>query len=164
MLENGLCRCIDDTAGEREMYGVPGVVALYSTGHRFVVLRQGQPGCPQDGGGYDPPLGLGIDRSCSNCLGHSDRTLDGYRVSGDGPAFHRLANRVRYRRFDLDAWAAERRTTTTIEADRQAQNGTTLVITHTMPNGRIQFSWLNIHIPRHLFQYLNNNIVMQCKT
>ena len=33
------------------------------------------------------------------------RTLDGYRVSGDGLAFHRFGNRVRYRRSDLDAWA-----------------------------------------------------------
>ena len=51
-------------------------------------------------------------------LGLSRRTLDGYRVSGDGPAFHRFGNRVRYRRPDLDAWAAERRATTTAEADR----------------------------------------------
>ncbi|MCY4480946.1 MAG: hypothetical protein OXB97_13740 [Rhodospirillales bacterium] len=46
------------------------------------------------------------------------RTLDGYRVSGNGPAFHRFGNRVRYRRSDLDAWAAKRRATTTAEADR----------------------------------------------
>ena len=51
-------------------------------------------------------------------LGLSRRTLDGYRVSGDGPAFHRFGNRVRYRRADLDAWAARRRATTTAEADR----------------------------------------------
>ena len=34
------------------------------------------------------------------------------------PAFHRFGNRVRYRRADLDAWAARRRATTTAEADR----------------------------------------------
>ena len=51
-------------------------------------------------------------------LGLSPRTLDGYRVSGDGPAFHRFGNRVRYCRPDLDAWAAKRRATTTAEADR----------------------------------------------
>ena len=51
-------------------------------------------------------------------LGLSRRTLDGYRVSGAGPAFHRFGNRVRYRRADLDAWAARRRATTTAEADR----------------------------------------------
>ena len=39
-------------------------------------------------------------------------------MSGDGPAFHRFGNRVRYRRPDLDAWAARRRATTTAEAYR----------------------------------------------
>ena len=51
-------------------------------------------------------------------LGLSRRTLDGYRVSGDGPAFHRFGNRVRYRMSDLDDWAAKRRATTTAEADQ----------------------------------------------
>ena len=57
-------------------------------------------------------------RSAGDYLGLSHRTLDGYRVSGDGPAFHRFGNRVRYRRSDLDDWAANRRATTTAEADR----------------------------------------------
>ena len=48
----------------------------------------------------------------------SPRTLDGHRVSGEGPAFHRFGNRVRYRTSDLDLWAAGRRATTTAEADR----------------------------------------------
>ena len=48
----------------------------------------------------------------------SPRTLDGYRVSGEGPAFHRFGNQVRYRRSDLDLWAAGRRATATAEADR----------------------------------------------
>ena len=51
-------------------------------------------------------------------LALSPRTLEGYRVSGGGPAFHRFGNRVRYRRSDLDAWAAKRRATTTAQADR----------------------------------------------
>ena len=51
-------------------------------------------------------------------LGLSPRTLEGYRVSGGGPAFHRFGNRVRYRRSDLDAWAGTRRATTTAQADR----------------------------------------------
>ncbi len=51
-------------------------------------------------------------------LGLSHRTLEGYRVSGGGPHFHRFGNRVRYRRSDLDAWAAERRAGTTAQADR----------------------------------------------
>ena len=64
-----------------------------------------------DGGFFDT-------RRAAAYLGLSARTLDGYRVSGDGPAFHRFGNRVRYRRPDLDAWAAKRRATTTAEADR----------------------------------------------
>ena len=59
-------------------------------------------------------------RRAANYLGLSHRTLDGYRVSGDGPAFHRFGNRVRYHRSDLDEWAAKRRATTTAEADRLA--------------------------------------------
>ena len=51
-------------------------------------------------------------------LGLSPRTLEGYRVSGGGPDFHRFGNRVRYRRSDLDGWAAKRRATTTAQADR----------------------------------------------
>ena len=51
-------------------------------------------------------------------LGLSNRTLDGYRVSGAGPAFHRFGNRVRYLKSDLDSWALDRRATTTAEADR----------------------------------------------
>ena len=59
-------------------------------------------------------------RRAAAYLGLSHRTLDGYRVSGEGPAFHRFGNRVRYRRSDLDLWAANRRATTTAEADRLA--------------------------------------------
>ena len=57
-------------------------------------------------------------RRAAAYLGLSLRTLDGYRVSGDGPAFHRFGNRVRYRRSDLDEWAAKRRATKTAEANR----------------------------------------------
>ena len=57
-------------------------------------------------------------RRAAAYLGLSPRTLEGYRVSGAGPAFHRFGNRVRYLRSDLDAWAGMRRATTTAEADR----------------------------------------------
>ena len=57
-------------------------------------------------------------RRAVDYLGLSPRTQDGYRVSGDGPAFHRFGNRVRYRRADFDDWAAKRRATTTAEADK----------------------------------------------
>ena len=59
-------------------------------------------------------------RRAADYLSLSHRTLDGYRVSGAGPVFHRFGNRVRYRRSDLDEWAAKRRATTTAEADRLA--------------------------------------------
>ena len=55
-------------------------------------------------------------RAAAAWLGLSHRTLEGYRVSGGGPDFHRFGNRVRYRRSDLDAWAAERRASTTAQA------------------------------------------------
>ena len=38
-------------------------------------------------------------------LGLSRRTLNRYRVSGDGPMYLRFGNRVRYVREDLDEWA-----------------------------------------------------------
>ena len=46
-------------------------------------------------------------------LGLSRRTLDRYRVTGAGPAFHKFGNSVRYRRTDIEAWADERRQTST---------------------------------------------------
>ena len=48
-------------------------------------------------------------------LGLSARTLRRYRVTGDGPVFHRFGARVRYRREDLDAWAAARRRLSTVD-------------------------------------------------
>ncbi len=74
--------------------------------------HEGETGMSKDEGGFL------TTRGAAGYLGLSHRTLDGYRVSGGGPAFHRFGNRVRYRRSDLDAWAAKRRATTTSEADR----------------------------------------------
>ncbi len=48
-------------------------------------------------------------REAAAWLGLSPRTLDRYRVSGDGPAFHRFGSRVRYLAADLEAWASARR-------------------------------------------------------
>ena len=42
-------------------------------------------------------------------LGLSPRTLDRYRVTGEGPVFFRFGRLVRYRGEDLAAWAAGRR-------------------------------------------------------
>ena len=41
-------------------------------------------------------------RRAAEYLGLSARTLDRYRVSGDGPVFHRFGGRVRYACADLD--------------------------------------------------------------
>lgn len=42
-------------------------------------------------------------------LSLSPRTLEQYRRTGEGPAFHRFGSRVRYLDEDLDEWAAARR-------------------------------------------------------
>ncbi len=52
-------------------------------------------------------------REVAAFLGLSPRTLDRYRVTGDGPPFHRFGNRVRYARADVEAWAAARRVRST---------------------------------------------------
>ena len=46
-------------------------------------------------------------------VGLSHRTLRRYRVTGEGPLYYRLGGRVRYRRDDLDAWAAKRQEAST---------------------------------------------------
>ena len=48
-------------------------------------------------------------RKAAAALGLSPRTLDRYRETGAGPAYHRFGQRIVYRRADLDAWAAARR-------------------------------------------------------
>ena len=48
-------------------------------------------------------------REASAFLGLSPRTLDRYRVTGEGPAFFKFGSRVRYLKADLEAWAQARR-------------------------------------------------------
>ena len=48
-------------------------------------------------------------REAAERLGLSTRTLDRYRVSGDGPVFLKFGGRVRYLLEDLDAWVRTRR-------------------------------------------------------
>jgi len=63
-------------------------------------------------------------REAAAWLGLSPRTLDRYRVSGDGPAFHRFGGRVRYLAADLDGWASARRRLSTSDdgtAGREAK-------------------------------------------
>ena len=48
-------------------------------------------------------------------LGLSAKTLARYRVTGEGPVFHRFGNRIRYRRTALDAWADARERVSTVD-------------------------------------------------
>ena len=48
-------------------------------------------------------------REAARFLGLSNRTLDRYRVTGEGPVFHRFGTRIRYAQADLEKWAAARR-------------------------------------------------------
>lgn len=48
-------------------------------------------------------------RKAAAALGLSPRTLDRYRETGRGPAYHRFGQRIVYRRDDLEDWAARRR-------------------------------------------------------
>ena len=48
-------------------------------------------------------------REAAAVLKLSFRTLDRYRVNGEGPAFHKFGGKVVYGRFDLEAWAKARR-------------------------------------------------------
>ncbi len=48
-------------------------------------------------------------REAAAFLGLSPRTLDRYRVSGEGPVFHKFGSSVRYARSDLQSWAEARR-------------------------------------------------------
>lgn len=50
-------------------------------------------------------------------LGISTRTLERYRVAGDGPRFVKMGRLVRYRADDLDAWLAGRARSSTSERD-----------------------------------------------
>ena len=43
------------------------------------------------------------------------------RFSGDGPPFHKFGNRVRYLRTDVEAWAAERRYSSTSDEGGSAR-------------------------------------------
>ena len=54
-------------------------------------------------------------REASAWLGLSPKTLERYRVSGEGPDFHKLGARVRYLLEDLEEWASARRWTSTTE-------------------------------------------------
>ena len=76
-------------------YGLQAVFAPWTDDHRGV-------------GRLDESTFLTV-RETAALLGFSPRTLDGYRVTGDGPAFHKFGSRVLYARFDLEAWVRAKR-------------------------------------------------------
>ena len=43
-------------------------------------------------------------QQAAGILGLSAKTLARYRVTGEGPVFHRFGNRIRYLRDDLKVW------------------------------------------------------------
>ena len=73
----------------------------------------------------DTPTQYMGTREAAAVLGLSPRTLDRYRVTGEGPAFHKFGTRIRYARTDLKDWAAKRRRTSTSDdgGDDDSGNG-----------------------------------------
>ena len=66
-----------------------------------------------------PSAGQGLDtREAAAWLGLSPKTLERYRVSGEGPDFQKFGSRVRYLLTDLEKWASTRRWTSTSEERR----------------------------------------------
>ena len=61
--------------------------------------------------------GLLNNREAAEYLGLSVRTMNRYRVTGDGPPYYRLGNRVRYVRAELDEWVTGSRRTSTSDDD-----------------------------------------------
>ena len=57
-------------------------------------------------------------REAAAWLGLSPKTLERYRVSGEGPHFHRFGSRVRYLLADIEAWASARRRVSMSEEGR----------------------------------------------
>ena len=57
------------------------------------------------------------NREAAEYLGLSVRTMNRYRVTGDGPPYYRLGGRVRYVRAELDEWVTGSRRTSTSDED-----------------------------------------------
>ena len=56
-------------------------------------------------------------------LGLSARTLDRYRINGEGPPYYKFGQRVRYARNDVDDWARACRRYCTSDDDDGNGNG-----------------------------------------
>lgn len=62
------------------------------------------------------PLLLPVE-DAAEWLGLSASYMNKLRVSGDGPAFHKIGRRVLYRRNDLEQWLNSRRFANTSQAE-----------------------------------------------
>ena len=105
-------------------------MAANATGEEILIIRERLAGVPDpfdgtwDAAGEPEAAGDADERAEENYLntreaaawlGLSPRTLEHYRVSGEGPDFHKSGARVRYLLEDLDKWASARRWTSTSE-------------------------------------------------
>ncbi len=52
-------------------------------------------------------------RQAAEYLNLSPRTMEGFRVRGGGPEFHKFGRKVLYRSDDLELWAESRKRTST---------------------------------------------------
>lgn len=57
-------------------------------------------------------------REAAEFLGFSTSTISKLRCRGDGPAYHRVHRRIRYRHADLVAWLHDARRRSTSEPQR----------------------------------------------
>ena len=64
---------------------------------------EGETGMNDDGNAY-----LSTPKAAA-FLGLSPRTMDRYRMAGEGPSYYCFGHRVLYRRADLEDWAEARR-------------------------------------------------------
>lgn len=75
-------------------------------------MRQSQQMKMKEPEGLEEPVYLDT-REAAAFLGLSPRTLDRYRVTGEGPEFFRFGTRIRYLKSDVAAWASIRRVRST---------------------------------------------------
>ena len=62
---------------------------------------------------YPDPEGLLTEAQAAGFLAVSMRTLQAWRVRGNGPPFVKVGRGVRYRRCDLTAWTRDHTATST---------------------------------------------------
>ena len=69
-----------------------------------------------------PDLCFLTENETAKTLNKSPRTLQRWRVDGNGPPFVRAGSGILYRPQDIEIWAAENTFTSTSQADAALQN------------------------------------------